>query len=302
MKAILSPALYTIEPKLWMEGEHRLRFKDQLTIYYRWIRNQTEVVPVISDWIIAKLFERSTGFEWTADEKNMANELLVDLFLRSVRLDANSIHVDKLVVEPPLDEYLPVHAEDVHYIICALLDSENVVVMFDKLDAGRCSSNHKAQMFHENISRALNIFSVYHPEKWIIAIDWTDNENWVDGDDESSRNRLINGIKKEIWLSMPDWDGEFIYSEIDFSNGFMKMLTKEDQNRQKILQSLGMRLILNQKEAEFNSFLRDERIKGLKRKRRMRVEHGTRIHYEYMSNGGIRFLEYNVQHQDGLKK
>ncbi|MEM9541526.1 MAG: hypothetical protein AAGA60_18785, partial [Cyanobacteria bacterium P01_E01_bin.42] len=98
-------------------------------------------------------------------------------------------------------------------------------------------------------------------------------------------------------------------NKVEYSEQFVDSLVNEVKHREAILDSLARRLSIIQKQATQNKSLKDEPIKGKKRKkgeieRRFRVTGECRIHYKYSSNGTIVLLRYygEGQHDTGLRK
>ncbi len=100
---------------------------------------------------------------------------------------------------------------------------------------------------------------------------------------------------------------EIINEEYSFSDDFIKDLlgVTNDKEREKIIESMILRLSLTAAAAGADNHLRDEEVKNEKNSKtyRFRVKNETRIHYKFV-NKAICFINYfgPGKHDKGLKK
>ena len=302
--SIFEPSVFFISEEEWMDGEKRDAFLEHFLNHLETISSYSITKVYWTDFLEELLTNHIYSPPWVSDVK-WSNQFFPILY--------NKFNPIKLILdlesswEPcqsnpslPSSKFEAEIVERFLELVHLLIDRNEKVYFCLGYDAQKtdCLSYCFSCECHQN---QLEPTIIVNPNDWfnhvdILSVCWPKNVRDAFKLQLAIEIVLNNKLLKQIT------DFQYIY---EFSESFIKDISKEANYREQILFSLAKRLTLTQGEAASDKGLNDEQVKGKKKKdniRRFRVSKVCRIHYKYSKNGNLLLLNYygEGQHDDGL--
>jgi len=303
MNSLIEPSILFISEEEWRNTTKRDAFLEHFLNHFNIISGYPITKIYWTDALNELLFSHACSPPWVSDAnwRNQFFPILYNKFnslqlIPDSGLNWNACQSDPIISYPQINvEILKCFLELAHYLI----DKDEKVyfcVSFDKQFVD-CSTYRFFCSCHDN---HLEPIVVSTPDDWFNHIDissvcWPQNIQDACKLREAIEVVLKNKLSKQ-YVDLPH--------DYEFSESFIKDISKETKYRDHILYSLAKRLTLTQGEAVSDEGLSDEPVKGKKgEKRRFRVSGVCRIHYQYSNTRDLILLNYygEGEHDKGLK-
>lgn len=301
MNTVFEPSLIFISPQLWASEQNRDAFLLHFINNLRTVEEFDITNYYWSDCLECLLWESPVMPPWRLD-KDWSNQLvpiIYNLFQKRIApLDVAfkqlppAQHIPDITASCPNQTYMSSFCSIMHYLITI---NESVFICL-----GLQQSNINDLSFNCNCHAiTLQPTLIRRPKDWHSHVDIT-AKLWPNGNDTGQQNRLRRAI--DLTVQQKFTPSSSIAIAFTFGDHFLPSLLQEINLRENILYAISKRLLMTQHQAASDAGLEDEPVRGKEGIRRFRVSGGTRIHYDYIKNGEIRFLCYFGLgcHDDGL--
>lgn len=295
MNVVVDPSILFISTSEWVIEEKRDMFLDKLYTLLGSINSKPDVGIYWDDFLESYLWEYPQLPPWRVDKdwKNVIVPAIMKLLHKNINLIEGENSHNSCNVTP---EIIHNYGNDmVHQCFLKLMHK----VIDINEDVFLClGSENNASKYTINCNcheDSINPKLIKKEEDFLCYID-IENACWPTNKDNFDEFHDAIFLARDILFKNKEFKCEF-----KFSSNFMKSIFKVTKHRMRILEQITKRLTLSYQDACANSSLRDEEIKG-SNEHRIRVTQrptSTRIHYRYIENNIIEFLNfYDEGHHD----
>lgn len=293
--ALLEPSLLFVTEATWKNEELRDEYLQHFSSIISSIDNNDEIDIAWTALMDELMWESPQQLPWIQDKT--WSRCLIPIIYKKLSTNVDYINPSSTICT--VTPSFIVERYDFYSEFCKLIPELYSSNYIPYICLGQSNIPSKAWVFE------IDNAAVSPSPKYIISGDCFFKEIVIENDMWPANVEGTDLFKQAVLFKIKrDFENKTVLYNFDFSSAFIKVISKVNNDRDKILTSVARRLILNSFEAGKDPCLQDEALEGKKKERRLRVTprpSSKRIHYE-KDNSNLLFTAFfdAGEHDKGL--